>query len=66
MMVMTLCLMVYNVGQYVVRKEREVQQQSILSQVGKPINKPTLRWIFQKMSGIHRVHIPAGIAALVD
>jgi transposase len=58
MMVMTLCLMVYNAGQYVVRKEREVQEESILSQVGKPTNKPTLRWIFQKMSGIHRVYIP--------
>jgi transposase len=58
MMVMTLCLMVYNAGQYQVRKELEVQEESILSQVGKPTKKPTLRWIFQKMSGIHRVHIP--------
>ena len=58
MMVMTLCLMVYNAGQYQVRKELEVQEESILSQVGKPTRKPTLRWIFQKMSGIHRVHIP--------
>ena len=58
MMVMTLCLMVYNAGQYQVRKELDVQQESILSQVGKPTKKPTLRWIFQKMSGIHRVHIP--------
>jgi transposase len=58
MMVMTLCLMVYNAGQYQVRKELEVQEESILSQVGKPTKKPTLRWIFQKMGGIHRVHIP--------
>jgi transposase len=58
MMVMTLCLMVYNAGQYQVRKALEVQQESIVSQVGKPTKKPTLRWIFQKMSGIHRVHIP--------
>jgi transposase len=58
MMMMTLCLMVYNAGQYQVRKELEVQQETILSQVGKPTVKPTLRWIFQKMSGIHRVHIP--------
>ncbi len=58
MMVMTLCLMVYNAGQYQVRKELEVQQESILNQVGKPTKKPTLGWIFQKMSGIHRVHIP--------
>lgn len=54
---MTLCLMVYNAGQFQVRKELEVQQESILSQVGKPTKQPTLRWIFQKMSGIHRVHI---------
>ncbi|MFT5815380.1 MAG: hypothetical protein ACI9VT_003153 [Psychroserpens sp.] len=58
MMVMTLCLMVYNAGQYQVRKELEVQEESILSQVGKPTTKPTLRWIFKKISGIHRVHIP--------
>ncbi|WP_157828022.1 IS1634 family transposase [Paraglaciecola sp. MB-3u-78] len=58
MMVMTLCLMVYNAGQYQVRKELEEQEESILSQVGKPTKQPTLRWIFQKMSGIHRVHIP--------
>ena len=58
MMVMTLCLMVYNAGQYQIRKELEVQQESIRSQVGKPTKKPTLRWIFQKVSGIHRVHVP--------
>jgi transposase len=58
MMVMTLCLMVYNAGQYQVRKALDVQQERILSQVGKPTKKPTLRWIFQKLSGIHRVHIP--------
>ena len=58
MMVMTLCLMVYNAGQYQVRKALEVQQESIRSQVGKPTKKPTLRWIFQKLSGVHRVHIP--------
>jgi transposase len=66
MMVMRLCLMVYNAGQYVVRKELGVQEESILSQVGKPTNKPTLRWIFQKMSGINGFTYRAGIAALVD
>jgi transposase len=66
MMVMTLCLMVYNAGQYQVRKELEVQQESILSQVGKPTKQPTLRWIFQKMSGIHRVHIPGYLPYRVE
>jgi hypothetical protein len=50
--------MVYNAGQYQVKKELEVQQKNILSQVTKPTKKPILRWIFQKMSGIYRVHIP--------
>ncbi|MFT4942215.1 MAG: transposase [Paraglaciecola sp.] len=43
MMVITLCLIVYNAGQYQVRRELEVQQKSILSQVGKPTKQPTLR-----------------------
>jgi transposase len=41
MMVMTLCLMVYNAGQYQVRKALDVEQESILNQVGKPTKKPT-------------------------
>jgi transposase len=61
MMVMTLCLMVYNAGQYQVRKALDVEQESILSQVGKPTKTPTLRWIFQKLSGIHRVHISSHV-----
>jgi hypothetical protein len=59
-----LCLMVYNAGQYQVRKALEVQQESIVSQVGKPTKKPTLRWIFQKMGGIHRVYIPGQDSSL--
>ena len=58
MMVMTMCLMVYNAGQYQVRKALETQKETISSQVGKQTSQPTLRWIFQKMSGIHRVKIP--------
>jgi transposase len=57
MMVMTLCLMVYNAGQYQVINELGVQQERILSQIVNPTKKPTLRWTFQKMSGNNRVHI---------
>jgi hypothetical protein len=64
MMVMILCLMVYNAGQYQVKKELEVQQESILSQVGKPTKQPILRWIFQKTSGIHRVYITGQCSCL--
>jgi transposase len=41
MMVMTLCLMVYNAGQYQARKALDVEQESILSQVGKLTKTPT-------------------------
>jgi len=57
MMIMTLCLMVYNVGQYAVREEQEKQQETVLNQVGKLTNKPTMRWIFQRMTGIHQVSV---------
>jgi len=57
--------MVYNAGEYQVRKALEAQQETIKSQVGKLTQKPTLRWIFQKRSGIHRVHIPERGSCLV-
>jgi transposase len=58
MMIMTLCLMVYNVGQYEIREELSSQEETVLNQVGKPIKNPTLRWLFQRMNGINLVTIP--------
>jgi transposase len=58
MMIMTLCLMVYNVGQYEIREELIAQDETVLNQVGKPTQTPTLRWLFQRMNGINLVIIP--------
>ena len=52
MMVMTLCLLVYNVGQYRFRQALKAKDESIPNQKGKPTQKPTMRWIFQCMEGI--------------
>ena len=52
MMVMTLCLMVYNFAQYRVRKTLEENDETLPNQVGKPIKNPTLKWIFQIMEGV--------------
>jgi transposase len=57
MMVMTLCLMVYNIGQHWLRQRLAAREQTLPSQVGKPTAKPTLRWVFQLMEGVHVVRL---------
>jgi transposase len=52
MMVMTLCLMVYNVAQYRLREALKLQAETWPNQLGKATNKPTIRWVFQIMEGI--------------
>lgn len=52
MMVMTLCLLVYNFTQHKVRTELENINDTLPNQIGKQIKKPTLKWIFQLMEGI--------------
>ncbi len=60
MMIMTLCLMVYNVGQYEIREALEAQGETVKNQVGKATNTPTLRWLFQQMAGVYSVSIDGG------
>lgn len=64
MMVMTLCLMVYNVGQYEIREALIAQNETVLNQVKKPTKTPTLRWLFQRMNGINLVIIPGRVACI--
>lgn len=52
MMVMTLCLMVYNVAQYRLRESLKEKSETLPNQLGKEVKTPTLRWIFQMMEGI--------------
>lgn len=58
MMVMTLCLLVYNVTQYRLREALKTQKETLPNQLNKPIQNPTLRWIFQLMEGISIVTLP--------
>jgi transposase len=53
MMIMTLCLMVYNTGEYEIRETLKSENQTVLNQVGKATSKPTMRWLFQRMNGIN-------------
>lgn len=52
MMVMTLCLMIYNVSQYRLRSMLKEKNETLPNQINKPIQNPTMRWIFQIMEGI--------------
>jgi transposase len=56
MMVMTLCLLVYNFGQYKLRKQLSEQQTTLPNQLGKEVYNPTLRWVFQLLEGIGVVY----------
>jgi transposase len=56
-MVMTLCLLVYNYAQYTLRVQLQEKKETIPNQLGKQIDKPTMRWVFQMFSGISVVRI---------
>jgi len=52
MMVMTLCLLVYNIAQRQLRQALQAAEETLPNQLGKAVKNPTVRWIFQIMEGI--------------
>ena len=54
-MIMGLSLLVYNLAQRQIRKALYESQLTIKNQLGKSINNPTLKWIFQCFQSIHLV-----------
>ena len=57
MMVMTLCLMVYNFAQAHLRQCLKEQDEVLPNQLGKPVKNPTLKWIAELMNMIAVVTI---------
>jgi transposase len=57
LMVMTLALLVYAVAQRRLRQQLAQQNDSIPNQINQPTQRPTLRWVFQLLEGIHRVRV---------
>ena len=57
MMLMALCLLVYNLGQRQLRMSLKAQKATVKNQLNKPTESPTLRWIFQCFQGIHLLMI---------
>jgi transposase len=57
LMVMTLALLVYAVTQRRLRQQLALQNETIPNQINQPTERPTLRWVFQLLEGIHRVRV---------
>ena len=56
-MVMGLCLLVYTLAQRQLRQNLQAQQETIPNQLAKPTSRPTLRWVFQMLQGVHSLLI---------
>jgi transposase len=55
LMVMTLALLVYTVAQRRLRSQLAKHSETLPNQIRQEIDRPTLRWVFQLLDGIHRV-----------
>jgi transposase len=56
-LLMGLCLLVYTLGQRLLRQNLQLTNKTVKNQLGKGTNRPTLRWIFQSFQSIHAVCI---------
>ncbi|NJN10691.1 MAG: IS1634 family transposase [Richelia sp. RM1_1_1] len=54
-MIMGLCLLVYTLAQRQIRKALSASKSTVKNQIGKAINNPTMRLIFQRFQSIHLV-----------
>jgi hypothetical protein len=50
-------LLVYSVRQCQLRQQLAHQQVTVPNQLQQPTERPTLRWVFQRLEGIHRVRV---------
>jgi len=58
LMIMTLCLLVYAALEYRIRQQLRKEERTVPNQVGKPVQNPTARWIFECFVGIHVLNMP--------
>jgi len=56
-MVMALCLLVYTLAQFKIRKALKESKQTLPNQLNRPIQNPTMKWIFQLLGGIHVMYL---------
>ena len=56
-MIMGLCLLVYTLAQRQIRKALSASKSTIKNQLGKAIQNPSMRWIFQRFQSMHLVQL---------
>ena len=56
-MIMTLSLLVYSALEYKIRSELKAQNKTFPNQLGKPVQNPTARWVFENLHEIQIVII---------
>ncbi len=59
-MIMGLSLLIYSLAQRKLRKALEAVDETIPNQLGKPVKKPTMRYVFQKFEGLEYLIITDG------
>lgn len=64
-MIMSLSLLVYNLGQRQLRQALAASSKTIPDQLGKPTATPTLRWVFQCFMAVHLV-VYQGVQQVVN
>jgi len=57
LLVMTCALLVYSVAQRRLRQCLTRQNETIPHQINQPTARPTVRWVFQRLEGMHRVRV---------
>ena len=53
LMIMTLSLLIYSALEYKIRSKLKAQNKTFPNQLGKPVQNPTARWIFENFFAIH-------------
>ena len=56
-MVMGLCLLVYTLGERMLRRALQEAGTEVRHQTGKPTDRPTLRWVFQIFQAVHLLRV---------
>ena len=56
-MVMGLCLLVYALGERMLRRALQEAGTEVRHQTGKPTDRPTLRWVFQIFQAVHLLRV---------
>jgi hypothetical protein len=54
------CLLVYRLAEHRLREQLAATGQTIPSQVNKPTDRPTMRWVFQCFESVDLLHLRPG------